>query len=221
MGLLGYNRRMRNLLALLLLAGPAVAAPRPAQDAAAKNRGYVSAEVRGTFRDRWDISDNQGKLWLSVSSFGNSINFNGRPISGSLWGGGGNHWSISGGSVSGSISRFGNSISVRAHVMEPGRNRSINFELNASGPMDDPRRPPYLYFSGFDANLNFSPSFNRSYSVSGTIDEERFGDEGLALACLAAAVVLKELPQSAALPGKDFLQKSAVLTPFLKTGFGR
>lgn len=212
---------MRTLLAVLLAAAPVSAAPKPAQETAAKNRGYVSAEVRGTFRDRWDISDNQGKLWLSVSSFGNSINFSGRPISGSLWGGGGNHWSISGGSVSGSISRFGNSISVRAHVMDPGRSRNINFELNASGPMDDPRRPPYLYFSGFDANLNFSPSFNRGYSVSGSIDPERFGDEGLALACLAAAVVLKERPQSAAVPGQDFLDKSAVLAPFLKSGFAR
>lgn len=212
---------MRTLLAVLLAAAPVSAAPKPSQEAAPKNRGYVSAEVRGTFRDRWDISDHQGRLWLSVSSFGSSINFNGRPISGSLWGGSGNHWSISGGSVSGSISRFGNSISVRAHVMDPGRSRNLNFELNASGPKDDPRRPPYLYFSGFDANLNFSPSFNRGYSVSGSIDPERFGDEGLALACLAAAVVLKERPQPAAVPGQDFLDKSAVLAPFLKTGLGR
>jgi hypothetical protein len=212
---------MRNLLALLLLAAPAAAAPKAAQDAAPKNRAYVSAEVRGTFRDRWDVSDNQGKLWMNVSVFGNSINFSGRPISGSLWGGAGNHWSISGGSVSGSISRFGNSIAVRAHVMDPGRSRTVNFELNASGPMDDPRRPPYLYFSGFDANLNFSPSFNRGYSVSGSIDPERFGDEGLALACLAAAVVLKERPQSSALPGLDFLNKSAVAAPLLKTAFPR
>ena len=211
---------MKTLLALLL-AVPVAAGPKAAQEAAPKNRSFVSAEVRGTFRDRWDVSDNQGKLWMNISVFGNSVNFSGRPISGSLWGGAGNHWSISGGSVSGSISRFGNSISVRAHVMEPGRSRNIHFELNASGPMDDPKRPPYLYSSGFDANLNFSPSFNRGYSVSGSMDEERFGDEGLALACLAAAVVLKERPQSSALPGKDFLQKSAVLTPFLKTGFGR
>lgn len=220
MGLSGYNDGMRTLLAVLL-AVPAAAAPRPAQDAPEKNRSYVSAEVRGTFRDRWDISDNQGRLWMSVSSFGNSINFSGRPLSGSLWGGAGNHWSISGGSVSGSISRFGNSISVRAHVMDPGRSRHINFELNASGPMDDPRRPPYLYFSGFDANLNFSPSFNRGYSVSGTLDPERFGDEGLALACLAAAVVLKERPQAAGVPGKDFLETSAVAAPLLKNGLAR
>ncbi len=207
---------MRLLLALSLLA---VAAPQGT--AAEKNRRSVGADIRGTFRDRWDISDHQGKLWMNVSVFGNSVNFSGRPISGSLWGGAGNHWSISGGSVSGTISRFGNSISVRAHVTDPGRSRSINFELNASGRMDDPQRPPYLYSSGFDANLNFSPQFNRGYSVSGTIDEERFGDEGLALACLAAAVVLKERPQSAAVPGEAFLNESVVLAPFLKTGFGR
>ena len=104
MGLSGYNDGMRTLLAVLL-AVPAAAAPRPAQDAPEKNRSYVSAEVRGTFRDRWDISDNQGRLWMSVSSFGNSINFSGRPLSGSLWGGAGSHWSISGGSVSGSRCR--------------------------------------------------------------------------------------------------------------------
>lgn len=210
---------MRNLLALLLLAGPAFAVPKPAQDAP-NMRHYVSADIRGTFRDRWDISDHQGKIWMNMSTFGNSVNFSGRPISGSLWGSG-NSWSISGGGVSGNINRFGNSISVRATVNGPRGTRWVNFELYAMGPMDDPKRAPSLSLSGMDANLNFSPSFNRDYSVSGTVDEERFGDEGLAVACLAAALVLKERPQSAALPGKDFLNKSAVVAPFLKTGFAR
>lgn len=211
---------MRNLLALLLLAAPAAAGPMPVQESAEKNRRYVSADIRGTFRDRWDISDNQGKLWMNVSVFGNSINFSGRPISGSVWGGG-NSWSLSGGSVSGTISKFGNGIQVRATVHGPRGTRWVNFELRAMGPMNDPNRAPSLSLSGMDGHLNFSPSFNRGYNVSGTIDEERFGDEGLAVACLAAALVLKERPQTAAVPGKDFLEKSAVLAPFLKTGFAR
>lgn len=211
---------MRNLLALLLLAAPAAAAPKAPAEAAKTNRRYVSADIRGTFRDRWDISDHQGKLWMNVSVFGNSVNFSGRPISGSVWGSG-NSWSLSGGSVSGSVSRFGNSLSVRATVHGPRGTRWVNFELYAMGPMDDPRRAPSLSLSGMDANLNFSPSFNRDYSVSGTIDEERFGDEGLAVACLAAALVLKERPQSAAIPGQDFLNKSAVAAPLPKTAFPR
>ncbi|TBR22914.1 hypothetical protein EPO15_07000 [bacterium] len=206
---------MRILLAVALLALSSASG-----SAAEKNRRYVSADIRGTFRDRWDISDHQGKLWMNVSTFGNSVNFSGRPISGSVWGGG-NSWSISGGSVSGTVSKFGNSLSVRATIHGPRGSRWVNFELYAMGPMDDPNRAPSLSLSGMDANLNFSPSFNRDYSVSGSIDEERFGDEGLAVACLAAALVLKERPQTAAIPGKDFLNKSAVVAPFLKTGFAR
>ena len=206
---------MRILLAVALLALSSASG-----SAAEKNRRYVSADIRGTFRDRWDISDHQGKLWMNVSTFGNSVNFSGRPISGSVWGGG-NSWSISGGSVSGTVSKFGNSLSVRATIHGPRGSRWVNFELYAMGPMDDPNRAPSLSLSGMDANLNFSPSFNRDYSVSGTVDDERFGEEGLAIACLAAALVLKDRPQTAAIPGKDFLNKSAVVTPFLKTGFSR
>lgn len=211
---------MKTLLAVLLAAAPAVAAPRPAQDASAKNLRYVSADIRGTFRDRWDISDNQGTLWMNVSVFGNSINFSGRPISGQLWGNG-NYFSLSGGSVSGNISKFGSGLSVNATVFGPRGTRFLNFHVQANGRMDDPRWAPSLSIFSGDANLTFSPSFNRDYRVSGTIDEARFGDEGLAVACLAATMVLKDRPQAKAVPGKDFLRKSAVIAPFLKTGFGR
>lgn len=210
---------MKTLLALVLAASPAFAAPQPVQEASVGRR-YVSADIRGSFRDRWDISDNQGKLWMNVSVFGNSVSFSGRPISGSLWGSG-NYFSLSGGSVSGHISKFGNGLSVSATVFGPRGTRYINFHMYANGSMDDPRWTPSLNLFSADANLDFSPSFNRDYRVSGSIDEERFGDEGLAVACLAATMVLKDRPQSKAVPGKDFLQKSAVVAPFLKTGFGR
>ena len=67
-----YTILMKTLLAVLFAVSPVFAAPQPVQDGTPKIRGFVSADIRGTFRDRWDISDHQGKVWMNVSTFGNS-----------------------------------------------------------------------------------------------------------------------------------------------------
>ena len=214
---------MTRFLLAALLAAPAAAAPQPAQpDTAAKFQRYVNGAVRGSIRDHWDIQDYNGRIWLNVSAFGSSISFNGRPISGSLFGSG-NYYSISAGGVSGNISRFGNSVDVRATVFGHGGTRWVNFTMYVNGPTNDPNRAPSLSVYSSDASLNFNPSFNNEYSVSGWVDDQRFGDEGLALAFLASTLVMKEhaAVRASALPKSDFLQKSAVLAPLLKTGFGR
>ncbi|MBI3298278.1 MAG: hypothetical protein HYZ75_08950 [Elusimicrobia bacterium] len=217
----------RLLLAALVLSsnvGAAVAPslPQPLLRGAAPTAGpvvqgrrYVSASVRGSLRDRWDVSDHQGRLWLNISAMANSVHFSGRPISGSMFGGP-SSWSISGGSVSGGISRWGGGMSVNATMYRPSPRR-VHFTLSASGPANDPNRPPSLSLHSMDASLNFTPSFN-GYSLSGMIDEERFGDEGLAVACLAASLVLKEAQakRGGGLPKADWLQKSPLLAPLLK-----
>lgn len=211
---------IRLLLASLLVA-PAAAAPQPSAPEA-QGRRYVNATVRTSFRDRWDISDYQGKVWLNVSSFGNSVNFNGRPISGSLFGGG-NSYSLSGGSVSGQIHRWGNGMDVNVTVYGNPGTRWLNFTVNANGPMNDPRWLPSLSVYSGDASLNFSSLGNREYSVSGSIDDTRFGDEGLAVACLAATLILKEhqSAQGNGLPKADWLEKNRVGAALLKPGLFR
>ncbi len=214
---------MNRFLLAALLAAPAAAAPLPAQpDVVAQNQRYVNGAVRGTINGHWDVQDYQGRIWLNVSTFGNSISFNGRPISGSLFGSG-NYYSISAGGVSGNISRFGSSVDVRATVFGQGGTRWLNFTMYVNGPVNDPNRMPSLSIFSGDASLNFNPSFNREYSVSGRVDDQRFGDEGLALAYLASTLIMKEHEtlRAAAIPKSDFLQKSAVVAPFLKAGFGR
>ena len=213
---------MTRFLLAVLLAAPAAAAPLPAQpEAAVKAMRSVNGAVRGSIRDHWDVQDYQGRIWLNVSAFGNSVNFNGRPFSGSLFGGG-NSYSISGGGVSRNMSRFGNSVDVRATVFGQGGSRWLNFTVYVNGPTNDPNRLPGLSVFSGEASINFNPSFSREYSVSGWVDDQRFGDEGLALAYLAAALVMKDNQalRGASLPKADFLRKSAVVAPFLKTGFG-
>lgn len=211
---------MRPLLALLLAALPAAAQPPQTPAAPTQTRRFVNAEVRGTFRDHWDIDDHGGRIWLRVSAFGNSLDFNGRPFSGNLWGSG-DYYTLSGGSISGSVSKFGNGLDARINAYGPQGSRFLNFHVFVNGRLDDPRQPPHLSIHGMDASLNFSPSFNRGYTVSGTIDEQRFGDEGLAVACLLATIVLKDRPQSQSVPGRDFLKKSAAAAPLLRGGFAR
>lgn len=201
---------MTALLLAALLAAPAAAQERP-----------VSGSVSGTLAGHWDLQDYQGRVWLSVSSFGGSLGFSGRPLSGSLFSDGAGRWTVSAAGVSGSISRFGNAVDVSASVTGPQGSRWVSFTMYVNGTGDAASPPSLSVFSG-DASLDFGPTY-RGYSMSGTVDDKRFGDEGVALAMLAAATVLKDLPaaKAAPLPKAGWLEKSAAVAPFLKAGFGR
>ena len=181
---------------------------------------YVNCDIRSSLNNYFDITDYTLGIQLNVSAFGNSLSFNGRPFSGSVYKNG-NYASISGGGVNGSISKFGNGFSVNATVYEPGQpSRFLNFTLNASGPLGDPNyAPSFSLFSG-DANLQFYPSLGgREYRMSGTLDDQRFGAAGAAVAALVVTTYMSERkPKDKALPGAQWLENSPAAMPVLLKG---
>ncbi|MFA5140637.1 MAG: hypothetical protein WC728_15520 [Elusimicrobiota bacterium] len=205
---------LSHLLGLLLIPSAAFSAP------AEKAQKYVNCDIRSSLTNYFDITDYSLGIQLNVSSLGNSLHFNGRPFSGSVYKNG-NFATISGGGVNGNANKFGNGYSVNATVYEPGQpSRYLNFTLRANGPLEDPNySPSFSLFSG-DANLQFYPSFGgREYRVSGSVDEQRFGAAGTAVAALVVTTYMSERkPKDKALPDAQWLEKSPTALPVLLKG---
>ncbi|MFC1680080.1 hypothetical protein ACFL2T_07725 [Elusimicrobiota bacterium] len=202
-----------------------VAASLPATAAGAKpatdksGRAYVNASVRGSLSNYYDIREYNTDIWLNVHMWGNSVDFNGRPFSGDIWGGG-NWFSVTGSGLSGSINRWGNAYDVRVTVTDmDGKRHDLDFTMYANGRTDDPKRPPHFSVFNGDASLDVRPVFGlREYSVNGWVDKEKFGSAGTVFACLVATMVMHELSEKQnekSLPKAAWLKES----PVFRAGF--
>ena len=183
--------------------------------ASAGERIYVNGSVRGTLTNYYDIQEYATRVSLRVNASGSNFYFSGQPCSGSLWRSG-NWLSISGGSVSGNANRWGDNFSVRVTVRDPkGGTRAIDFTLYSQGPMDDPQFPPSFWVSSGDANLNLRPTFgDRNYSLSGSVDKERCGAEGIAVVGLLTAAIIDQRPREGQpIPKSEWLEQSPVFRP--------
>lgn len=71
----------------------------------------------------------------------------------------------------------------------------IDFNMNAMGPVGDPRNPPSYSIQCWSGkcNLHASPlAGGAGYHISGTVDADQFGGSGVAVVGIMTAIALHD-----------------------------
>lgn len=178
------------IILVALLAG-ALQAAAAGSDSAANTHvdGRVTRNLSGSFDvyEPW-LRVNQ---WVSTWSGGASIS--GSPLSGQVTRNG-DSLRFFGPGLDADVHEFGGHFRVNATLSRPGQRPAyLSFTLQASGPLNDPSRPPMFSLWDAGANLRMNPSAGgRDYDLSGWVDPQRFGAEGVALVGIIAAMSVEK-----------------------------
>jgi len=161
---------------------------------------YVQARVSRWSPTSYNVYEPFLNVDLSLHGFGSGLSFSGRPFSGSV-SGAGSFFNLSGSGISGSVNAWAGGWRVNAiiHPADPRQPpRRFDFMMQAQGRTDDPRHPPSYSVWENGSSLNIRPGFDgREYTVSGWIDETRFGPEGTALVGIMTALAMRSREQQA------------------------
>lgn len=154
--------------------------------------GRVTRNLSGTF----DVYEPFLHVNQWVSPWGGGASVSGQPLSGNV-SRSGNFLRLFGPGIDADVNGFGGSYRVTARITRPGRPMTyFTFTLQADGPLNDPARPPSFHTWDAGSNLRLNPVFGgRDFEMSGWIDRDRFGAEGVALAGIIAGLAVQQGPR--------------------------
>lgn len=177
-------------MTLLSLALAVLASAAPATTGSTFVNGRVTRNLSGTFEVYEPFL--QVNQW--VSPWGGGASVSGFPLSGNV-SRGGNFFRFFGPGLDADVNEFAGSYRVNARITRNGRQAFFSFTLHASGPLNDPAYPPSFDVWDAGSNLRLTPSAGgRDYQMSGWIDRDRFGSEGVALVGIIAGLALDRRP---------------------------